>query len=266
MKKLALVFSVLLLCAFVPPQNPNPFALVQGIKTNAKLIHTDNFGNLYVVTKTNQLTKYGRQGTVISTLNYNNAGNITQIDASNPMQIYLFYRELNKVVMLDNNLAYRGEINLTKAGIIQASAIARSYDNNVWVFDLGDLQLKKVSTQNEVEQTSGNIRQYIIDNAAVTHLFDNGERLFMVDSTNGILLFDVFASYQKTIPLKGIAEIKILDKYFFYYANQKLNKYNWQTGQSNSYNMPDTTNVIKLSVEKERLYLQKPDSVYLYSY
>ncbi len=252
--------------SFAPKQTPMNYNLVAAFKANAKFIHTDNLGNLYVVTQTNQLNKYGRNGTLLATLNYNYAGSITQIDASNPMVIFLFYRELNKVIFLDNNLAYRGEIDLVKAEIIQASAIARAYDNNLWVFDLGDLQLKKINQKNSVEQTSGNIRQYITNNAAVSMIHDNDDRVFVVDSLNGVMEFDVFASYIKTIPIKGVSDIKISNKSMYYYRSGMLNKYNWQASLNSSYAMPDTLNVIKMTIEKERIYLQKPDSIYIYSY
>lgn len=267
MRKFGIVLFLLFACmAFTFNKAEQNYTLLSALRLNVKCMHTDNLGNLYIVTKTNQLYKYSRNGKLLSTLNYNYIGNITQLDASNPMEIYLFYKELNKVVFLDNNLAFRGEINLNKANIIQASSIARSYDNNIWVFDLGDLQLKKVNKTNQVEQESGNIRQYINGSAAVNYMFDNNDRVFLVDSVNGILLFDVFASYIKTIPVKGVNEVKVLEKYLFYYANGKLNRYNWQTPQSQSFSLPDTLALVKLSIEKERLYLQKPDSIYIYSY
>jgi hypothetical protein len=266
MKSVVNLLLIVLLVSFCPPQNESRYTLLTHILSKVKNITTDNLGNLYVLTNGNQLNKYGRNGALIGTLNYNYTGNITQVDASNPMQVFLFYRELNKVIILDNNLAYRGEINLTKAGIIQAAAVARAYDNNLWVFDVGDLQLKKINRDSEVEQSSGNVRQYILNNTAVNYLFDNGDRVFVVDANNGILLFDVFASYQKTIPIKGVNEVKVLDRFLFYYAAQKLNRYNWQTSQEQSYALPDTSGVIRLSVEKERIYLQKQDTISIYSF
>jgi hypothetical protein len=135
--------------------------LVNEFIVNAKFIQADELGNLYIVSPSNQLYKYNTLGKVLATLNYNYNGNISSIDASNPMEIYVFYKEINRVLFLDNNLAYRGELDLTKQNITQASAIARSYDNGIWVFDMGDLQLKKMSKDGNITQSSGNIRQII---------------------------------------------------------------------------------------------------------
>ncbi|MES2689654.1 MAG: hypothetical protein V4658_04580 [Bacteroidota bacterium] len=265
LKLILITFAVLILQSFQQPKS-FPFTFVAAIATNAKLISTDQLGNLFVVTQTNQLNKYGRNGKLIGTLNYSYTGNITQVDATNPMEINVFYKELNRVVFLDNNLAFRGDLDLSKAGVIQASAIARSYDNNVWVFDMGDLQLKKVKKTGEIEQTSGNIRQYIIGNASVNYLCDNNDRVFVVDSVNGVLMFDVFASYIKTIPIKGTADVKVLGNYLFYTLNRNLNRYNWSASQVSEFTLPDTVGLKKMSIEKERVYLLKPDTVAIYAY
>lgn len=266
MKTIAQSILILLLVSFSTPQNENKFELFTHIFTKAKNIKTDNFGNLYVITVSNQLYKYGRNGTLLSTLNYNYNGNISSIDVTNPLQLVVLYKELNKVIILDNNLAYRGEIDLTKAGIIQASAAARCYDNNIWVFDMGDLQLKKVNLNSEIEQTSGNIKQYTNNQIAVNFITDNGTNVFALDSINGVLVFDVFGSYKKTIPLINLNELKVLDKYFFYIHDVKLNRYNTQTTLLNKYSLPDTNNILNFSIEKERLYLLKTDTISIYSY
>jgi hypothetical protein len=128
-------------------QQPVPydtaFTFIKAIPIEAKDIQTDRLGNIYAISKTNQLYKYSPDGKLLSTLNYKYLGNISFVDATNPLEIYVFYKELNLVVFLDNNLAYRGEIRLTDFNIGQAAAIARSFDNGIWIFDLADMQLKK---------------------------------------------------------------------------------------------------------------------------
>jgi hypothetical protein len=134
------------------------------------------------------------------------------------------------------------------------------------VFDAGDLQLKKINKTGEVEQESGNIKQYINDKIAVTQIVDNNDRVFVVDSINGIMVFDLFATYIKTIPIKQVPEVKVQDKSLFYLKGGKMNRYNWQTAQTASFSLPDTSRVLRMSIEKERIFLLKPDSVYCYSY
>ena len=86
------------------PQTTN-FLLIKNISIDAKDIQTDRLGNLYIISKTNQLYKYDSRGNLLGTLNYKYLGNINFIDASNPFELYVFYKELNEVLFLDNNLS-----------------------------------------------------------------------------------------------------------------------------------------------------------------
>ncbi len=236
------------------------------IEVNAKIIETDRMGNLYVVSNTNQLNKYDVNGKLLGTLNYAYLGNITQIDASNPMQIYLFYRELNSIVFLDNNLAFRGRLNLSDAGIVQASAAARSYSNGIWVFDQGDLQLKKLNKDGTVSQVSGNSLQFAQSKQLNPSLIiDNGTRIFLNDSSEGVMVFDVFANYVKTIPIKGKEEIVVLNEHLYYKTDSLLISYRFMNLKRDTFNLPHG-NFSRFCIEKERLYLLGETAIYTYGF
>jgi hypothetical protein len=251
-----------------PISNPTDsvFKLIKTITIDAKDLQTDRLGNMYVVSKTNQLYKYSQDGKLLSTLNYKYLGNITHVDATNPLEIYVFYKELNLVVFLDNNLAYRGEMRLADFGIGQAAAIARSFDNGLWVFDLADLQLKKMDKDGGNVQSSGNVRQYITQESAVTYLYDNDNRIFVNDSANGILVFDVFATYVKTIPVKGCNEIKIIENELFYQQAGFLYKYQFKSFTTQSWPLPETDAIRDISIEKNRLFILKTGEIRIYGF
>jgi hypothetical protein len=242
------------------------FQLIKSISIDAKDIQTDRIGNLYIITKSNQLYKYDSKGNLLGTLNYKYLGNISFIDASNPFELYVFYKELNEILFLDNNLAYRGEILLNDYGISQSSAIARSFDNGIWVFDNGDLQLKRMSKNGAALQMSGNIKQFVNGNLQPNFIYDNNDQVFVNDSNVGILVFNVFANFIKTIPIKHCSTIKIIEDDLFYNQSGKLMKYNLKTFTQSEFQLPDTTYIQQISIEKERLFLLKPNSVDIYSY
>jgi hypothetical protein len=242
------------------------FQIIKSISIDAKDIQTDRLGNLYIITKTNQLYKYDSRGNLLGTLNYKYLGNINFIDASNPLELYVFYKELNEVLFLDNNLSYRGEMLLNDYGISQSSAIARSYDNGIWVFDNGDLQLKRMNKSGEILQMSGNVKQFLNGTIQPNFIYDNNDKVFVNDSTIGILVFSVFANYIKTIPIKSCTTIKVIEDDLFYNKAGKLLKYNLKTFSQSEFQLPDTTYIQQISIEKERLYLLKSNSVDIYSY
>ena len=256
------ILVFLLLSIFQVKAQGNSFNLIATINVDAKEIQTDRMGNLYVISKTNQLYKYSSNGKLLSTLNYNYSGNITSLDVSNPLEIYVFYRELNSIVFLDNNLAFRGDINLSNFGIGQASSIARSYDNGIWVFDVADLQVKKLNKDGSTILQSANVRQFTQANSIMpTFMYDNNDRLFVNDSAIGIMVFDVFTNYIKTITLKGIVDFKILGDDLYFCKNKVLYDYNLKGLLQKSIQMPDSISISDFSIEKDRLFIAKDNSV-----
>ncbi len=246
--------------------SPVSFTLIKSIDIEAKDIQTDRLGNLFVVTKSNQLYKYSPEGNLLGTLNYKYTGNISHVDATNPLEVYVFYKELNLIIFLDNNLAYRGEMKLDQMGIGQASAIARSFDNGAWAFDMADLQLKKTDKNGENLQSSGNIRQFVNSKTVTpTYVYDDNSRVFLNDSTIGVMVFDVFAHYLKTIPVKGCTEVKVIGDDLYYYLDGKIHKYNQRSFQTASYALPENK-ITDLSIEKGRLYLLLSNSIHIYTF
>ena len=243
----------------------NTFNLISTINVDAKEIQTDRMGNLYIISKTNQLYKYSSSGKLLSTLNYNYSGNITSLDVSNTLEIYVFYRELNSIVFLDNNLAFRGDINLSNFGIGQASSIARSYDNGIWIFDVVDLQVKKLGKDGVISLQSNNVRQFTQAKSIMpTFMFDNNDRLYVNDSTLGILVFDVFTNYIKTIPIKGIVDFKILGDDLYFSKNQVLYGYKLKGLLQKSVQLPDNISFSDCSIEKDRLFIANNNLVEIY--
>ncbi|MES2727071.1 MAG: hypothetical protein V4643_08220 [Bacteroidota bacterium] len=239
--------------------------LKSSFKLSAKYIQADELSNIYVVSATNQLYKYDQSGKILATLNYNYSGNITSIDASNPMELYVFYKEINRVIFLDNNLAYRGEIDLTKSNIVQASSVARSYDNGLWVFDLGDLQLKKLDKEGKQYQSSGNIKQFCNFNFVPNYLADNGKQVIL-SNDSVILFFDVFASYTRTLKVNNATTLQLGTEYLFHTSANHVNMIDLKIGiVKNSFSFSYSYKTQWAFVSKEYIYCFDGSNIFIFS-
>lgn len=260
--KTAFVFILIVMGNAYAQSTLDSTKLVNDFLVNAKFVQADELGNLYIVTPSNQLYKYNTLGKVLATLNFNYNGNISSVDATNPMEIYVFYKELNRVLFLDNNLAYRGELDLTKLNITQAAAVARSYDNGIWIFDLGDLQLKKMSKEGTVAQSSGNIRQIIKTDFIPTTLLENTKQVMLANDSIA-LLFDVFASYIKTFKFSKTVSFQLNNDYILQTTDNQLNAVELKIG----INRPvlQLENKIKWSfLSKDQVYIYKENKISIY--
>ena len=239
--------------------------LVSEFTVNAKFVQADEMGNLYIVSPTNQLYKYNYAGEVLATLNYNYNGNISSIDASNPMEIYIFYKEINKVLFLDNNLAYRGELDLTKLNITQASAVARSYDNGIWVFDNGDLQLKKLDKEGKVFQSSANIKQFTNVDFNPKYIIENTQNVIISDDSI-CLVFDVFASFVKTYYFKNLKSIQFTNHFLYETQDSLVNILDFRLGLKRVFILNKTALNFKWSyVYENKFFIYKNNTISLHN-
>ena len=180
------------------------------------------------------------------------------------MEIYVFYKEINKVLLLDNNLAYRGEIDLTKLNITQAAAIARSYDNGIWVFDLGDLQLKKITKDGVLNQSSGNIKQFTQTDFIPNTISDNTNQIMLCNDSI-CLLFDVFAAYYKTLKFKNPQSFQLVNNQIFETNNHQINNIDLKMGNRNTfYSFPNSPKPFWTFINKENVILFNKNSVSVY--
>ena len=201
----------------------------------------------------------------MATLNYNYNGNISSIDATNPMEIYVFYKELNRVIFLDNNLAYRGEIDLSKNNITQASAIARSYDNGIWVFDNGDLQLKKLDKEGKVFQSSANIKQFTNVDFNPKYIIENTQNVIISDDSI-CLVFDVFASFVKTYYFKNLKSIQFTNHFIYETQDSLVNILDFRLGLKRVFILNKTALNFKWSyVYENKFFIYKNNTISLHN-
>ena len=92
----------------------------------------------------NQLNNYSIKNNILTknsetiTYQYNNLGlgNITRVDFQNPLQIVVFYKNFNTVVLLDNQLNEIKKIDFNlKSTPVTLEAVALSSQNQIWIYD-----------------------------------------------------------------------------------------------------------------------------------
>ena len=92
----------------------------------------------------NQLNNYSIKNNILTknsesiTYQYNNLGlgKITRVDFQNPLQIVVFYKNFNTVVLLDNQLNEIKKIDFNlKLTPVSLEAVALSSQNQIWIYD-----------------------------------------------------------------------------------------------------------------------------------
>lgn len=240
------------------------FKLIKSIPTSSSSLVTDNLGNAYLLNG-NILEKYDAEGNLLKNYSNKNLGTITSVDVNNPLKILLFYKSFQQILVLDNMLAPSGNsVSLDALGYNQSSLSCSSHDNGFWIFSQQNSELLRFDHNLQKTQQTGNVSQ--LSGMAINpdFLTEQNNKVFLNDSSKGILVFDIYGTYNKTIPLTGLHQFQISNDLIVYFKSGKTKSYNLKTLEEVEIALPDE-NISGARTEKEKLYLLKQKSLDIYS-
>lgn len=215
LKKLILIISVSFLVKVSSGQQPITLKLSPKGKLTPNITDftTDNLGNIYLITETNQIKKINENGDSVAVYNdVKKYGKIYSIDATNPLKILLYYRDFSTIIILDRLLSVRATVDLRKQNILQARSITTSYDNNIWVFDEMESKLKKIDETGKVLFESIDFRQAFDAVPVPQSLQDRDGQLYLYDSSKGVLVFDYYGARKNNFQLLHLTNLQVIDK------------------------------------------------------
>lgn len=183
---------------------------------------TDNLGNVYTLTLDNQIVKYSPEG--VEQFRYPNRtlGEASLLDATNPFHLLLFFPEFQTVLTLDRTLSVTGQFNLFQLGFQGAKAVGTSSDGRLWVYDETDFLLKKIESDGTVIAKSADLSLAIGQPLHPVFLVEREQSVFLNDPKIGVLVFDAFGQYQKTIPILGLSEFQVIDEQLVFFREGQL--------------------------------------------
>lgn len=189
------------------------------IKSNAEFLRVDNFGKIYLV-GANEINLLDPAGKFIVRNSNKFYGEITDLDASNGLELLLFFKDLSQVVFLDNQLAEKGkELSLEEIGFDQVTLACTSHGLGVWLFDQTRFELTRVDQNGKFTSRSGNLMQLLGFAPQPNFMREVNNWVYLNDPERGILVFDIFGAYYKTIPIKGVNNFQIAKNQIFHVKN-----------------------------------------------
>jgi hypothetical protein len=228
-------------------------------------ISSDELQNLYLI-KNEVLEKYDANGSFLYSYSDNTLGPISFVDAADPMKPLVFYKAFAEFVVLDNTLTISGPpVPLQNYGYEQVTLSCMSYDQGYWFYNPANFELVHMtSTDIAVNKTTGNISQLLGITLHPNYLLEQNNKVFLNDPETGILVFDVYGAYYKTLPIKGLNQFQVSGEKVIYLEGKKIKTYNFKTLEDETVSLPDST-AISIRIEKERMFLQNEKGVDVYS-
>lgn len=156
----------------------------------------DPLGQLFTIDRKGRLMR--QDAAADSTYVFNNGllGPISRIDATNPFGPLLYFADFNKVLLLDRTLNEVASMDLRSSSVISLSnAIARNFDNRIWVFDEGDFRLKLLDSNGEVTKQSDDLRRRLDISESPKRLLVTGRELYVYFPVKGLAVFSNFGQF-----------------------------------------------------------------------
>lgn len=231
-------------------------------------ISQDRNGYIYLLDPLHNLVRLDSLGRPIDTFSPPTRGRISNIEAWNPMKIFLFYEDRQSILLLDRFLR---PISSTELRDINYEGIAKaatlSADDGFWLFDETNLTLSKLDLRlrNVTVETPLSL---ILDRERfdVRQLREYQNMLYLLDYNNGIYVFDNLGNYKKSIPLEGIGYIGFRGNKLYFVQEGQLHFYDLYTSEQQRVALPEGEEYITALVGDNHLYFFEEKEVEIYNW
>ncbi|QSE97453.1 NHL repeat-containing protein [Fulvivirga lutea] len=220
---------------------------------NIDKMSIDRVGSVYLGDELGNVYKYNQNLQYESEFSPLRKGNISVLEAWNPLRIVVSYSDLQEVVYLDRFLVSENRFNLTIASSFVGIA-APSMDNNLWLVDFSKFSLIKYNqsfNQIEIERPF----DLLLDpeNYEITHIREYQNLLFISDKKSGILVFDNLGNYLYTIKALGIENFSFYGNSILFISKSYVHEIDLYTNKEKKWKAG--SNLIMLVKNKEFYYL-----------
>lgn len=221
-------------------------------KVIAENFKVDNLGNFYILNK-NEISKYNAEQKFTGRYSNKQLGNDFILDVLNPLKVLLFSQPLSTIIFLDNMMGKATtEINLNEYNLGTVTLACSSYNNGFWTYNPVNFSITRFD-ENLKKTTEVNFLNQITEtDLHPNYICEYNNQLYINNPETGILVFDIFGTYYKTIPIKNLQQFSINETQLFYQLNNKLFSYHLKSLQTSEINMP--LNCSAWQVNQRKIY------------
>lgn len=217
---------ILILVTFSKIVKAQDYQKIARIDTVAKLATVDNFGNVFVVTPTNELLKFNPKGKFLWNYTNNNFGEISQLDVTDPLRVILYYANFQQIIVLNNNLSEISRYSFAQNPNVQITLIASANNNGFWVYDQMNRELKKLTNYFADDIKSGNIYQRDGLDLQADFMLSDDQNVYLNDTLQGIRIFDQYGNFIKSAVIYPKKGFEVNGNLIYYFDKNKLMSYN----------------------------------------
>jgi hypothetical protein len=227
------------------------------LEVKADKVYADPTGFLYLIQADN-ITKTDLQGKTLYTYSNKVLGPVTTMDIGLTLRPIIFYAEQPALVFTDNTISQQNsKVNYLQDNLPgQITLVANSYFNNsIWAYDRQNFKLLRLNQQLKPEVETQNLAVLLnLKQLDPTSMQEKSDRLYINNPSSGILVFDVFGTYYKSIPEQNIMHFQVEGNLLWYLKEDKLFHFNLTTFKHSEAEL-NRSDITWFSIAKDQLFI-----------
>jgi hypothetical protein len=185
----------------------------------------DMLGNFYIATES-EIVKMDKTGDTVAIYHAPKRKKISYFDASNPMQLLVFFDETDQLAWLDKSMNETYTLSAMQLNLYAFAATCRSRDDGLWVYD--NLQQWLVKANFEQRQLVQKSELGLLLDAPFNFIkmSEYDGIIYAYDPSKGMFVFDAFGQLKKRIPIPACTDWSVANGMITYCTHEGWYSYN----------------------------------------
>jgi len=228
-------------------------------------VSSDAYGFIYLTDQAGNIYKLDSVGKQFVMASPPRRGQITSIEASRNVNIFVFYSEYQVYYYYDRFLMQSQPLTFSNTTVGFARIATPSLDQNVWLVDDQDFSLKKYNTTYLTVDINTPLDLIIDPEVYDMNLMREYQNLlFINDANSGVLIFDNMGNYKTRIPVQDLKYISFSGEDLVYIKDGSLHLINIYTYKERKYTNDLFIGATAAVLTNKRLHIINKDTLFIY--
>lgn len=220
----------------------------------------DRPGDLYIVTTSGQLQKFDTDGKLVAL--HKNKPAPTLFDPRDGSRLFAFFRETRQYNFLNPSFEAVQAFSIDSSFATEPWLACVSGDRNIWLLDVADWTLKKINTTTGAVSVEEAVDAKSKKKSDYTFLREYQGFVFLLDVSEGILIFNSVGKHIRTIEVKNLSYFNFLGEELYYMQENTLRFFDLFTTETREQKLTTPGNFALIT--DERFFLIRKNVIEIY--
>jgi hypothetical protein len=246
-----LIFLILSVCPLLAQTRKIKSFKAGGTVSSAAV---DRAGDFYLVFTTGEIQKFDKNGEKIGS--YKGKSNLTSFDPTNAIRLLAYYMADHQYTWLSPSLDSTNPdlITLDPSWAVEPSLICIAGDQDLWILDKADWNLKKINPRQSTTLAEFSITKEI-PNPQITAMKEYLHFVFIINAGKEILIYNSMGRMLRKFEVLNLYTLNFLGEELYYQQGNMLQFFDLYTAEKRT--LPLVSSYDQVLLTDERMFAIK---------